>query len=107
VSPPKKRGVPDEKDAPQSKTDEANVAQSTVESQPAPANVSRLHSDGIKFEWSRADHSLRLTCLCFGVLSMHENKRWHQCHGDIHCRARHLNFDELIEALVEKVEAKP
>jgi hypothetical protein len=67
-----------------------------------PANVSRLRELGIKYRWRKQEGDIELICLCEGRLILDETMPWHHCFGDIHCRARHLHFDEMVEALVGK-----
>lgn len=70
-----------------------------------PSTVSRLHAAGIKLEHRPGSHDIVAVCpFCFGRLILDEAQDRHHCFGDIHCKARHLSFDELVKAL--EAEAK-
>ncbi len=79
------------------------IADSTREGKLWSKTGEKLNSAGIRFDWSRAGHDIVLVCLCEGKLVMHDSKPWHHCFGDLRCRARTMTFQQVVEALVEKV----
>ena len=98
-SPPKKEGAL--RHAPPGKTYcGSNVARPAGAGQLFPPNPLRLDALGIRYQHRPVDHVLVLTCICDGKLVMDDREKYFHCFGNLECRARHLNFEELLSALV-------
>ena len=62
-----------------------------------PTNVERLRSLGIKFEWEKPEHILRLRCpLCSGRLLCDPEKPWHWHMGEKSCAVARMKFNDLL-----------
>ncbi len=83
--------------------DADNVAQSTVESQSAPANVELLQSKGIAFEHRPATKDIVAKCVCGARLVIDEAEPYAWCMGRMlrACRVNGMSFDEVVAALAE------
>jgi hypothetical protein len=64
-----------------------------------PANVSRLHDLGIRYEHRASSHDVVLRCLCGDKLVMDAREPWHHCFGPLNCPARGMTFEQVVEAL--------
>ena len=75
------------------------ISQSTAAGQLFPPNPLRLDALGIPYQHRPVDHVLVLVCICGGKLVMDDREKYFHCFGNLECRARHTNFEELLSAL--------
>jgi hypothetical protein len=99
TSPPKKEGVPCDKDAPRKTIDGEKISETQGAcNKLLPANVEALLSRGVAFEWRKSTHDLKLTCFCGAKLIMDEARPWCWCFANhsAGCPANRMIFEGVL-----------